>query len=128
MATQMRAPIEQSVSHLMLNHFGSELHSHHKQFNIVFSDLYKLGSETNCTMDRYLPLRELFLQDYSTLEKILVLINVALFGASMSAENIDQEVSTAILYFMFSIAYFVTTTTCLSGANALKRQVNQPSK
>ena len=112
----------------MLCHFGSELHAQHKQFNIVFSELYKLGSDSNSIMDRYLPLRELFLQDYSELEKILVLINIALFGASMSVENVEQEVSTAILYFMFSIAYFVTTTTCLSGANALKRKINQTTK
>lgn len=77
-------------------------------------------------MEVYLPLREFFLQDYSGLEKTLVLINVALFGLSTCAENVDQEVSNAILYFMFSIAYFVTTTTCLSGANALKRKINLP--
>lgn len=29
---------------------------------------------------------------------------------------------------MFSIAYFVTTTTCLSGANALKHKVNLPNR
>ena len=75
-----------------------------------------------------MPLRELFLQDYSTLEKILVLINVVLFKVSMSAENVDQEVSTAIFYFMFTIVYFVTTTTCLSGAHALKRKINKPAK
>lgn len=45
----------------------------------------------------------------------------------MSADNLDQEVSTAILYFMFSIAYFVTTTTCFSGANALKHKLNNQS-
>ena len=53
---------------------------------------------------------------------MLVLINVVLFGASLSAENIDQNVSSAILYIMFAIAYYVTTSTCLFGANALKRR------
>ena len=53
---------------------------------------------------------------------MLVLINVVLFGASLSAENIDQNVSSAILYIMFAIAYYVTTSTCLFGANALKRK------
>lgn len=110
----------------MLCHFGQELHDQHKQFNIVFSELYKLGSETNHTLETYLPLRELFMQDYSCLEKILVLINMALFVAGLSScspdKKVDQEVSTAILYLMFAISYFVTTTMCLSGANNLKRK------
>ena len=79
-------------------------------------------------MFTYLPLRQLFLQDYTGLEKILVLINLTLFGASLSAENLDQDVRTAILYFMFSIAYFVTTTTCFSGASALKHKISQSGK
>lgn len=53
---------------------------------------------------------------------MLVLINIVLFGTSLSAENIDQNVSSAILYIMFAIAYYVTTSTCLFGANALKRK------
>ena len=62
------------------------------------------------------------MQDYSALEKMLVLINVILFGASLSAENVDQEVSTALLYIMFAIAYYVTTSSCLFGASSLKRR------
>jgi len=69
-----------------------------------------------------MPLQDFFLPEYSSLEKILVCLNIVLFGASLSDENLDQEVGTAILYIMFSVAYFVTTTTCLSGANALKRK------
>ena len=72
-----------------------------------------------------MPLSELFLQDYSTLEKVLVLINVALFSASLGSDTVDPEVNTAILYIMLAVAYFVTTTTCLSGANTLKRKVYQ---
>ena len=112
----------------MLSHFGHELHSQHQQFNMVFSELYKLASDTNTIMFTYLPLREIFLQDYSGLEKMLVLINFALFGASMCADNVDQEVGTAILYLMFSIAYFVTTTTCLSGANVLKNKISMSNR
>ena len=54
------------------------------------------------------------------MEKILVLINIFLFVVSLSADSIEQEVSTVILYIMFAIAYFVTTSTCLSSASALK--------
>ena len=69
-------------------------------------------------METYLPLRELFLQDYSCLEKILVLINITLFTAAFcSGQKVDEEVSYAILYLMFAVSYFVTTTMCLSGAN-----------
>jgi len=53
---------------------------------------------------------------------MLVLINIILFSASLSADNLEQEVTTAILYIMFAIAYYVTTSTCLFGANALKRK------
>ena len=59
--TQLRAPVEQSVSNLMLSHFGHELHTQHQQFNMVFSELYKLASDTNTIMFTYLPLREIFL-------------------------------------------------------------------
>ena len=69
-----------------------------------------------------LPLRELFLEEYSSLEKILVLINVVLFAASLSDENLDQDVGAAIMYIMFAMAYFVTTTMCLSGAYAIKKR------
>ena len=41
------------------------------------------------TVEEFLPIRELFLQDYSSLEKMLVLINVVLFTTSLSAENVD---------------------------------------
>ena len=91
----------------------------------MFTELCKIGDEARRTVDQCLPFREFFLQDYTSLEKILVLINVVLFSASLSAENVDQEVSTAILYIMFAIAYFVTTTSCLSGANTIKRKVWQ---
>ena len=57
------------------------------------------------------------------MEKILVVINVTLFAASLSADNTDEEVSTVILYIMLLIGQFVTTSTCLSGAHALKRKV-----
>ena len=92
------------------------------EFNRAFVSLLKVSIETGRSIENSLPLRELFLQDYSGLEKMLVLINVVLFGASLSAENIDQNVSSAILYIMFAIAYYVTTSTCLFGANALKRK------
>ena len=106
----------------MLCHFGQDLHDQHLQFNRAFVSLLKVSIETGRSIENSLPLRELFLQDYSGLEKMLVLINVVLFGASLSAENIDQNVSSAILYIMFAIAYYVTTSTCLFGANALKRK------
>ena len=51
-----------------------------------------------------------------------MLINVVLFTASLSGDNVDEEISTAILYMMFAIIYFVTSTTCLSGASTLKRK------
>ena len=56
-----------------------------------------MSIETGRSIENSLPLRELLLQDYSGLEKMLVLINIVLFGASLSAENIDQNVSSAIL-------------------------------
>lgn len=86
-----------------------------------------MGSETGRSLEMCLPLRELFLQDYSGLEKLLVLINVVLFTASLNADNVDQDISTAILYMFFAVAYFVTTTACLSGANTLKNKACLPA-
>jgi hypothetical protein len=109
----------------MCSHFGQELHCQHKRFNNLFSEVHKLYNETNTAMFTYLPLRQLFLQDYSDLEKILVIINFVLFGACMFSEDVDQNVGTVIIYFMFAIAYFVTTTTCLSGANQIKTKISK---
>ena len=78
---------EMDISHLMLCHFGQELHDQHKQFNIAFSDVYKMMSEAGHSVKSCIPFRELFLQDYSGLEKMLVLINVILFTASLSSVN-----------------------------------------
>lgn len=88
----------------------------------MFTQFQKLSNQTNYSVEQFLPFKDFFLPEYSCLEKILVVINITLFCASLSDENLDQEVGTAILYIMFAIAYFVTTTTCLSGANALKRK------
>lgn len=108
----------------MLDHFGHEVHAHHKQFNILLSELSKLCNDTNQVLFTLLPLRKLFLADYSDLEKLLVLINLALFGACMCAgDDVDPNVATVIIYFFFAIAYFMTTSVCLSGANSLKRQI-----
>ena len=78
---------EMDISHLMLCHFGQELHDQHKQFNIAFSEMYKMMSEAGHSVKSCIPFRELFLQDYSGLEKMLVLINVILFTASLSSVN-----------------------------------------
>lgn len=82
------------ISNLMLCHFGQELHGQHKQFNIAFSEMYKLMSEAGHTVKSCLPFRELFLQDYSGLEKMLVLINLVLFTSSLSSvnNNLDEGV------------------------------------
>ena len=67
--------------------------------------------------------RTIFLKEYSNLEKVIVLLNVFLFSLSLSEDNqknVDQDVNTAILYIMFTIAYFVSSTSCLSGAYSLK--------
>lgn len=117
------ASVDMTVSQLMLCHFGQELHEQSKSFNRAFYDLQKLGSKASRTVEESLPLRQLFLQDYSCLEKMLVLINVVLFAASFSCDNVDQEVSAAILYIMFAIGYFVVTTTCLSGASSFKNNI-----
>ena len=58
---------------------------------------------------------------------MLVIINVTLFATSLSADNTDEEVSTVILYIMLTIGQFVTTSTCLSGAYALKQKANRNS-
>ena len=114
------------ISNLMLCHFGQELHDQRMQFNLAFSEMYKLMSEASHSVKSCLPFRELFLQDYSGLEKMLVLINLVLFSASLSSvnKNVDEGVQTAIYYIIFAIAYFVATTTCLTGANSLKREAS----
>lgn len=114
-----------NLSQLILCHFGQELHDQHVTFNRSFGTLLNNSIETGYFIEKSLPLRELFLQDYSALEKVLVLINIALFSVSLSSDTVDQEVSTAITYIMFAIAYFITTSSCLFGANALKRKVSQ---
>lgn len=110
------------LSQLMLCHFGEELQGHHMRFGEVINDLLKMSCDASRSLESCIPLRQIFLQDYSALEKVLVLINVVLFSASLSAENVDKEVGVAILYIMFAIAYFITTTSCLSGASSLKRK------
>ena len=55
---------------------------------------------------------------------MLVAINMTLFIASLSADNTEEEVSAVIFYIMLLIGQFVTTSTCLSGAQALKRKVH----
>ena len=67
--------------------FGQELHDQHKQFNVAFSEVYKLMSEAGHSVKSCIPFRELFLQDYSGLEKMLVLINLVLFTSSLSSVN-----------------------------------------
>ena len=64
----------------------------------------------------------MFMKDYCSLEKLLVMINFVLFCVSLCAENNDKDVNTAILYIMFAIAYFVSSTSCLSSATNLKRR------
>jgi len=70
-------------------------------------------------IDYFLPLKNVLLNDYTSLEKILVAINVILFAVSFQCD-VDGEVSTALIYIMFAIAYFVATTTCLTGAAQIK--------
>ena len=69
----------------------------------------------------------MFMKDYCSLEKLLVTINFVLFCVSLHAENNDKDVNTAILYIMFAIAYYVSSTSCLSGATSLKHRACFPS-
>ena len=113
----------------MLCHFGQELHDQGGQeLNNVLSHFEKLSMESYHAIESCIPFQQLFLQDYTGLEKLLVLINIVLFGASLNAgENLDPNVAVAIFYIMFTIAYFVVTSTCLTGATLLKACFgNQP--
>ena len=65
-------------------------------------------------------MKDKVLNHYTSVEKALVIINVILFAASFSCQDVDNEVSTALIYIMFAIAYFVATTTCLTGAESIK--------
>lgn len=67
-----------------------------------------------------MPLTNLILKDHTSLEKILVIINVVLFAASYQCSEVDTEVNTVLIYIMFAIAYFVATSTCLHGAASMK--------
>jgi len=69
----------------------------------------------------YSLLKDQLLKDFTNLEKFLVCLNVLLFAASFQCQEVDSEVSTALIYIMFAIAYFVTTTTCLNGAATIKK-------
>ena len=71
-------------------------------------------------LDYFLPMNAKILSNYTTLEKVLVIVNIALFAASFQCQDVDSEVSTALIYIMFAIAYFVATTTCLTGASSIK--------
>jgi len=64
------------------------------------------------------------MRDYCVIERLIVLLNVILFCISLSIENADQDVNTAILYIMFIIAYFVSSRSCLTGASNLKRRAS----
>ena len=107
----------------MLCHFGNqELQDQSgKELNRVFSHFYRLSDETVHAIESCLPFNQLFLQDYTGLEKLLVLINVVLFGASLNAGDLlEPNVAIAILYIMFTILYFVVTSTCLTSAAMIK--------
>ena len=68
----------------------------------------------------FVPFKEHLLHDYSNLEIFLVIVNVILFSASYN-QDVDSEISTVLIYIMFAIAYFILTSTCLSGAVLIKR-------
>ena len=74
-------------------------------------------------------LSDILLKDYCSLERILVIINLILFGTSFQCAEVDSDVSNAMIYIMYAVAYFVFTTTFLSGAasfrNSLKNEGNR---
>ena len=71
-------------------------------------------------LDYFLPMKDKVLNHYTSIEKVLVVINVILFALSFQCQDVDSEVSTALIYIMFAIAYFIMTTTCLTGAASIK--------
>ena len=73
----------------MLCHFGQDLNDQQKTFRLIFNQLQRLCNESHLTIENYLPMKEFFLPEYSSLEKILVIINVILFATSLSDENLD---------------------------------------
>lgn len=96
------------------------MHKEHKAFNNAFSEFYEVTTDDKQTSG--LTLISMIMKDYCNLERVLVLINTILFSISLGVEHADKEVNAAILYIMFGIAYFVSSTSCLSGASNLKRK------
>ena len=63
------------------------------------------------------------LEDYSTIEKALCLINFVLFGA-VWLQGMDQEVKSTMVSIMSAIFFFVATNICLTGAAQIKGLFN----
>ena len=59
------------------------------------------------------------LENYSSIEKTLCVVNFVLF-ASVYMHEIDSEAKRTIFFIMSSIFYFVATNICLTGAAQIK--------
>ena len=65
-------------------------------------------------------LKDTLLKDYCTLERVLAILNFILFAISFQCTEVDSDVSNAMIYIMYAVAYFVITTTFLSGAASFR--------
>ena len=54
------------------------------------------------------------------MERVLVILNFILFVISFQCAEVDSDVSNAMIYIMYAVAYFVITTTFLSGAASFR--------
>ena len=54
------------------------------------------------------------------MERVLVILNFILFAISFQCAEVDSDVSNAMIYIMYAVAYFVITTTFLSGAASFR--------
>ena len=73
-----------------------------------------------------LPLKDKNLENYSTIEKALCLVNFVLF-TSVFMHEMDSEVKGTMIFIMSTIFYFVATNICLTGAAQIKGLFNLES-
>jgi len=114
------AEIPVHLQDLLACHFGQN----YTYNSAPFKSLDQIGRQCDACygyeLGYFMPLKDQLLKDYCSLEKVLVLVNLLLFATSFQCAEVDSDVSNALIYIMYAIAYFVITTTFLSGAASIR--------
>lgn len=105
----------------MICHFNHELNDKRIAFKEAFCTIQRGSQQSPLALEECLPWKSLFLQDYCSIEKLLVLLNLVLFGASMCDRSADPNVHAALIYLMLAGAYFAGTSAFLMRSSPAAR-------